>query len=338
MKTNDLNRTGGPAEKRRVSRRKRKKTLCSPWSTLCRIGAASLCFALCLNLTLRAQVPVQVVTKVVEKEIPYTDGQRIRVMAQKADVILKGWNRPMVSVRLRLVAKHPDRAVAEREVTYHQYTLQPTGSDIELANRFVIPQRVGKLQSQLKAMYEVSVPVKALIQLANSFGDVSLSDLSGDVSIKFEFGKLVLDDISGKLTISSEYGDVDGRGVNATLICNAQKADILLRDLGGTSRITSRYGKLTIIPNAATLDGLKVEAARTDIVLSPLRIDAFQYDLQTSFGDLRVPASHAEFLGSYGSRRTFDYQPPGKKPGISIQNSYNSISIQPGSAIGTVSR
>ena len=285
-----------------------------------------------------AQTPVQVVTKVVEKEIPYADGQRIRVTAQKADVILKGWNRPTVSVRLRLVAKHPDRDVAEREVAYHQYTLQPTGSDIELSNRFVIPQRAGKLQSQLKAIYEVSVPAKALIQLTNSFGDVRLSDLTGDISIKFEFGKLSLDDIGGKLTITSDYGDIDGRNVNAILVCKAEKADILLRDLGGSNRIASRYGKLTIMPNATTLDGLKVEAARTDIVLNPLRIDAFQYDLQTSFGDLRIPASHAEFLGSYGSRKTFDYQPPGKKPGISIQNSYNSISIQPGSAIGTVSR
>ncbi len=299
---------------------------------------AAFALALVPSRLSMAQTPVQVVTKVVEKDLPYADGQRIRVAAQKADVTIRGWSRSSVSVKLRLVAKHPDRAVAEREVAYHQYTLQANGGEIELSNRFVIPQRAGKLQSQLKAIYEVSVPAKAAITIANSFGDVVLRELSGDVTLKFEFGKLTLDDVAGKLNITSEYGDIDGRGVNATLVCKAEKADISLRDLGGSSRIQSRYGKLVLVPNAVTLDALRVEATRTEIVLSPLRMDSFRYDLQTSFGDLRVPGSHTEFLGSYGSRKTFDYQPSAKKPEIAIQNSYNSISLLLDSTVGTIYR
>ncbi len=293
--------------------------------------------ALCLTVVSWAQTPVQVVTKVITKDLPYADGQRIRVNAQKADVILTGWNRPTISIKLRLVAKHPERNVAEREVAYHQYALQVVNGQIELSNRFEVPKGSGKLQSQLKAIYEVSVPERALITLVNSFGDVRLTNLSGDVNVKFEFGKLSLDDVGGKLTITSTYGDIDGRNIDATLVCKAEKADILLRDLGGKVTLQSRYGKLTLLP-ATTLAALTVEAARTEIIINPLRIDAFQYDLQTAFGELRVPAGYTEFLGSYGSRKTFDYPSSGKKPTIRIQNSYNSIVIQPGSAIGTTSR
>lgn len=312
----------------RNTQRKQRFFLCLLFFTL---------FTLCLTVVSLAQTPVQVVTKVITKDLPYADGQRIRVNAQKADVTLTGWNRPTISVKLRLVAKHPDRDVAEREVAYHQYTLQASNGQIDLSNRFEVPKGSGKLQSQLKAIYDVSVPEKALITLVNSFGDVRLTNLSGEVGVTLEFGKLSLDDIGGKLTIASTYGDIDGRNVDATLVCKAEKADILLRDLGGKVNLQSRYGKLTLLP-AATLDGLTVEAARTEIVLSPLRIDAFQYDLQTAFGELRVPAGYTEFLGSYGSRKTFDYPSSGKKPVISIQNSYHSIVVQPGSAIGTVSR
>ncbi len=312
------------AEEKGEEQRTRRKTLC-------RSGALSLRLTLCalyLTLTLHAQTPVQVVTKVVEKELPYTDGQRIRVTAQKADVIIKGWNRPTISVRLRLVAKHPDRAVAEREVAYHQYTLQQTGSDIELSNRFVIPQRAGKLQSQLKAIYEVSVPAKALIQLTNSFGDVRLSDLSGEVNLKFEFGKLSLDDMSGKLTIASEYGDIDGRVVNATFVCKAEKADISLRDFGGSSRITSRYGKLSIWPNSLTLDALRIEAARTEVMFAPQRVTDFRYDVVAAQSDVRVPGAYVDQLGRYGGRQIFTLQPPGKKVEIIIQNTYGPVIIQ----------
>ena len=306
-------------EKKRFTQSKPRFSPCTPWLTL---------FALCLTFCSLAQTPVQVVTKVVEKDLPYTDGQRIRVNAQKADVTLNGWNRPTISVKLRLVAKHPDRAVAEREVAYHQYVLQSSNGQIDLSNRFVIPQRAGKLQSQLKAIYEVNVPAKALVGLTNSFGDVRLSNVSGDVSIKFEFGKLILDDVGGKLTITSEYGDIDGRSVNATLVCKAEKADISLRDLGGSNRIQSRYGKLTIVPNASTLNALVVEAARTDVLFSPRRVTDFRYDVIAAQSEIRVPDDYADQLGRYGGKQTFTLQPPGKKVEISIQNTYSPITIQ----------
>lgn len=276
----------------------------------------------------RSQTPVQVVTKVVEKELSYTDGQRIRLNAQKADVTLKGSNRSTIGVTLRLVAKHTDRAVAERELAYHQYTLQASGAEVELSNRFVIPQRAGKLQSQLKAVYEVSVPNKALINLSNSFGDVNLSDLTGDVTIKFEFGKLTLDDISGKLSITSDYGDIEGRNLSATLLCKAEKADITLRELSGKVNLQSRYGKLTLLP-IPSLGSLKVEAARTEIVVATKRLSDFSFDVITSFADIRVPESVANLLGKYSGKQTFSYEPPGgRKPEISIQNSYSTVIIQ----------
>lgn len=278
---------------------------------------------------LYAQTPVQVVTKVVEKELPYIDGQRIRLNARKADVTLKGWKRPTVSVQLRLVAKHPDRAIAEREVSYHQYTLQSSGNELELSNRFVIPQRAGKLESQLKVVYDVNLPEKALIQLTNSFGDVRLSDLSGEVTLRFEFGKLFLNDMSGKLTITSDYGDIDGRNVNTVLVCKAEKADISLRDLGGSSRILSRYGKLTIVPSAATLNALHIDATRTEMLIAPRRLADFRYDVVATSADIRVPESVAGERGRSGSKQTFTYQPPGSpKPGIRIQASYSPIVIE----------
>lgn len=280
-----------------------------------------------LPLMGRSQTPVQVVTKVIEKDLPYADGQRIQINAQKADVTLKGWNRPMVSVKLRLVAKHPDRAVAEREVAYHQYVLQSENGQIELSNRFVIPQRAAKLQSQLKAIYEVSVPSKAIIALVNSFGDSQLTDLEGDTNLKFEFGKLTLENIGGKLFITSSYGDIDGRSIDATMVLKAEKADVVLRDIGGTVNLQSRYGKLTVLP-VATLNTLKIEAARTDILITTKRLTDFRFDVIASFADIRVPETFSGQLSKYNNKQVFSYQPPGRKPEIAIQNSYSPIVIQ----------
>ena len=287
---------------------------------------------LLLSLPARSQTPVQVVTRVIEKELPYIDGQRVRLTAQKADITLKGWNRPTISVKLRLVAKHPDKATAEREVGYHQYVLQAEKGLIDLSNRFVIPQRGGKLQSQLKAIYEISLPNKALLTLSNSFGDIHLSDLAGDVNLTFEFGKLAFEDVSGKVSISSSYGDIDGRNMTAVLTLKAEKADVTLRDLGGTANLQSRYGKLSILP-ASSLDALTVDAARTEILVSVNRLSDFRFDVMSTFSDIRVPQEVSDQVSKYGGKQVFGYQPTGRKPEIKIQNSYSPITIQDGKSV-----
>ncbi len=287
-----------------------------------------LFFLLWLPLPSRAQTPVQVVTKVVEKDLPYTAGQQIRINAQKADVTVRGWNRPTVSIRLRLVAKHPDRSVAEREVAYHDYTLQANGNALDLSNRFAIPSGSGKAQSQLKAMYEVNVPEKAVLTIGNSFGDIGLRGLAGEVTVKFEFGKLTLDDMAGKLTITSSYGDIEGRTIDAALTLKAEKADVSLRDLGGACRLSSHYGKLTLQPNPQTLRVFSVDAARAETTIQTRSITDFRYDVITTYADIRVPDGVTDDLGKFGSKQTFTYESPGRKVALVIRNSYANVLIQ----------
>jgi hypothetical protein len=274
-----------------------------------------------------SQTPVQVVTKVIEKEFSYEPMQRIQLHAQKADLVIRGWSKPTVAVKLRLMAKHPDRAVAEREVAYHQYVLQTSGNLIDMANSFVIPQRAGKLQSQLKVLYEVNVPHKVLLTLRNSFGDIQLNDLAGDVSVTFEYGRLQLEDIGGKLTLTSNYGDIDGRNINAMLTGKAEKADVTLRELGGRVNWQSRYGKLTLLP-ISSLGQLKVEATRTDMLVATKRLSDFRYDVIVSFAQVHVPEAVADQLSRYGGKQVFTFQPAGQHPEISIQNSYGNVTIQ----------
>lgn len=270
---------------------------------------------------------VQVITKIIEKELPYTEGQPIVLTAQKADVTIKGWNRSMISVRLRLIAKHPDRAVAEQELGYHQYSLRAVNNQIDLSNRFVIPQSVGKLKSQLKAIYEISLPAKALLSITNSFGDMNLSNLDGNTTVTFDFGRLRLDDITGKLTTKSDYGDIDGRNLDATLAIKAEKAEITLQDVSGNVTIQASFGKLTLLPNP-TLDALNVDATRTEILIATKRMTDFGFELTNSFADIRVPENVADQLIKTKSKQVFKYQPLANKPEIVVQNRYSPIIIQ----------
>ena len=284
-------------------------------------------FLLLLPWLSRAQPPLQVVNRVIEKTMPYVTGQPIQINAQKADIVLQGWSRPVVSVQLKLQAKHPERSVAEREVNYHQYTVTHEGGPITLANQFVIPQQAGKLQSQLKAIYEIRLPHQAVVRLSNSFGDVQVSELSGDLIVTLEFGKLTLTDIKGKLFIQSTYGDIDGHALNATLTIKAEKAEISLEELGGMVQIHSHFGGLTVVP-ASTLRMLGIEAERTAILISPKRLQDFHVEIASLNAAISVPEMVQQHLLKSGHKQLFSYQPGGQKPEITIKNKYSTVILQ----------
>ncbi|MGA0559438.1 hypothetical protein ACO2Q8_22460 [Larkinella sp. VNQ87] len=274
-----------------------------------------------------AQTRLQVVTKTVEKELAYNAGQRVNLTAQKADITLKGWTKATVLVRLKLIAKHPEREVAERELDFLNYEIETRKNVIELANRFTIPQRAGAVRGNLKAVFEIWLPARCPVTVSNTFGDVNLSDLAGETTLKLEFGKLSLVNLSGKTTVTSDYGDIDASELTGTFSIKAEKAEITLRELGGSGTLQSRYGKLTIQPGAG-LTALTVQAARTNVYLAPRRMDDFQYDIETSYATIQVPEGYANHLGQFMNKRRFDYQPPGQKPLISITNSYSPVVIQ----------
>ncbi|GAB3913384.1 hypothetical protein GCM10028803_57460 [Larkinella knui] len=279
-----------------------------------------------LTLPAAAQTRLQVVTKTVEKELAYNTGQRVNLTAQKADITIKGWNKATILVRLKLIAKHPEREVAERELAYLNYDIQTRNSVIDLSNRFTIPQRAGGIKGNLKAVFEIWVPTRCPITLQNTFGDVTLSDLAGEAALKLEFGKLSLTNLSGKTTVVSDYGDIDASELSGSFTIKAEKAEITLRDLGGSGTIQSRYGKLSIQPDASLLT-LTVQATRTEVFLYPKRMNDFQYEIETTYSTIQVPDLYSEHLNA--SKRRFLYSPNGSKSHLSVTNSYSPVIIQP---------
>jgi hypothetical protein len=282
--------------------------------------------------TTLAQTTLQVVTKVVEKELTYLPGKVIMIRGQKADINVRTWNRAVVGVRLRLVAKNPSRAIAEHDVSYHQYTLQDNGTELDISNRFSIPMRDGPLTSQLKAIFEVSLPANAVLTITNSFGDVTLRDLTGEVSLKAEFGKLTLTNLSGKTLVQTNYGDLLGNDISGAFTARITNADAVFQNLGGTVKLRCvETGKLTIRPNSTALAALTVEADQVPISLIIKQINSFSYDLRTVFyAAIRVPPGYRSYLTNIRNRSQFGYQPPGNQPLIRISADTGPVTILPG--------
>lgn len=301
-----------------------------PWKYTPRLSIKCYLFIPFISVVfsaVHAQTKIQVVTKTIEKEIDYREGMRLNISAQKADVRVMGWNRPVLSFKLRLVAKHPDRRIAEKELIFMLYTLK-TGSEVKVDNRFKIPQSYGEVESNLKAYYEVFVPFRCPVVITNTFGETFVGQLQASLNVASEFGKITLENLAGLLEIESHYADVEANKLNVTLNGRLENANVNLMDVGGNGQLQSKYGKLRVVPNN-DLNQLRINAARTEIVIEPRSMDDFAFDVETAFSKIIVPNSHQAQLKKLLNKHVFDNQAKSRHGTIMIRNSYSPIVIEP---------
>ncbi|SNC68429.1 hypothetical protein SAMN06265337_2310 [Hymenobacter gelipurpurascens] len=274
----------------------------------------------------QAQTKVQVVTRTIEKTLPLTPTTRIYVQGEKATVHVQGWDKPTARLVLRLVAKHPDRAVAERELQVMQYRIEQTGNDVNLRNFFTLAAGT-TLQSNLRAEYTLWVPAKISLQITNAYGETMLTSLSGLQEILQEFGQIKLQDLQGQLTITSKYADITARNLDLTFTCHADKAAIRLTDAAGRYTIYNTYGSIRVEPTAG-LTGLQITAARTEVTIVSPQMDLYSYEFTTLHGNIKLPANTTFSPGVVNTRTFFQVQYRKTDPLIRVNTSYAPVTLQ----------
>ncbi|TGE07626.1 DUF4097 family beta strand repeat-containing protein [Hymenobacter fodinae] len=279
-----------------------------------------------LCATAQAQSKVQVVTRTVEKTLTLTPATKVYVQGEKATVQILGWDKPTARLVLRLVAKHPSRTVAEKDLQALQYRIEQNGNDLTLRNFFSLAAGT-TLQSNLRAEYTLWLPAKTPLHIANAYGETDLTALTGLQEINQEFGQIKLQDLQGQLTITSKYADITARNLDLAFSCRADKAAIRLSGIAGRYTIHNTYGSIQLEPTAG-LTGVQVTAARTEVTVLVPQMDLFSYEFTTVHGSIKLPANSTFSPGVVNTRTFFQVQYRKADPLIRINTSYAPVTLQ----------
>lgn len=291
---------------------------------LCWSGLLTL-FWLLVAAPAQAQQRVQVVTRTLVQQWGCPPGALVRIQAEKATVRVQGWDKPQVQVTLRLSARHPDRAVAERDLTAARYRLEG-GSTISLVNFFALPAGAAAIQSDLRAEYTVMMPAGNQLIAANTYGQTLLTGLRGKQQLTQDFGRITLRELAGSLTVTARYADLTASGLSADFTCEASKSAVQLLELGGTAKIYNQFGSVRVQP-AASLRRLTIEAQRTEVTLSVPQLEQFAYDLSVTQGPLAVPAAYQASQRQGAGRATLS-TPVGRRPLLRANTTYGPLRLQ----------
>ncbi|MCB0619771.1 MAG: DUF4097 family beta strand repeat protein [Saprospiraceae bacterium] len=290
------------------------------WMTLLLLCAADFAIA--------QSTPMQVVTRTVEKTLPYRSGSEVNIEGEKAEIVVETWDRNEVKIVLELVAKHPDRAVAERDVKSIKFSIDQHGDMIYFRNYISPDEGQPKPESTLKAIYTVTLPDECPLYLKNYFGLANVSNLSRFLRLRTEFSNVFLQNLSGDIGLTTRFGDLNAQGLSGTVSIDARRSDITLHDISGDFDIRSTYGIIKLFTDESLVN-LNIEAEKSDVYFFDPKPGIYGYTLTAHYGNISVPNDlKFNFLENSSATKRWKFSPTKEMATISIKISFGDIVIR----------
>jgi hypothetical protein len=200
------------------------------------------------------------------------------------------------------------------------------------------------------------------LTIRGKHGDYSLKGIKSDVFVEHSYGKLELDD-AGKLEVSARYSDIVARNIKNGAIITNKYENILLENINGNIRISSRLckidlrnisGKNTSIENSfADINILDYSGENLDVllkngnlnlqvknVLNRINVKSKNAGIYLTFGVLSDPTfsiktKHGQIfaessldLEKYEENDESFTNRTGQKPEILIDNIYGDVHLK----------
>ena len=245
---------------------------------------------LVVSLSLTAQTTLQVVTKTLEKTIPYKDGYELNIEGEKAEIKVESWSKNDIKVHTQLIAKHPDKGQAQKDLAYIKYNADQHGDMIYFRNYVSVPEGKKGPESDLSAVYTITLPEDCPLYLKNNFGLTKVNNLTNALKIHSEYSKVLLDNLSGRITVDTYFGDIEGRRINGDVRIDSRRSNITLHEIMGNWDIRAQYGILKFftdpMQNLASLD---ITAEKADVYFFDPNPTFYGYNLTAHYGNITAP-------------------------------------------------
>jgi len=272
---------------------------------------------------------LHLITKRLEKTFTYQEGYEVNIEGEKADVAIETWDRPEISIVLELMARHPDKATAEKDVEKIKYLAERVKNKIYLRNYISTKEGEAKPESNLQARYVITVPEDCPVYLKNYFGVAKVSNLSNRFRFFGEFSEIGLQNMQGTLDLQSRFGDIDGKSLDGNVSIASRRSNITLEDISGQFDIQSQYGIVSVISVSGLLD-LKIQAEQGDVYLYDPKLSNYAYTLTAQHGEVNYPGDLSlELLNNNNELRKLQFKPNQEYyPSISISVSFGDVYLE----------
>lgn len=231
---------------------------------------------------------VQVVTKRIDKTFSYRDGYEVSVDGVRAEVRIETWSKPEIKVQIEFSAKHSKKDQAEKDLEKMRYRADKEKNKIYLRNYLDIPDGSPEPQSQLKALYVITMPEECPIYIKNNYGLIDVKDLYSNLKLNSRFSKIGLENIKGNIDINTSFGDLMAEKLDGNIKLLSRRSDITLKQMRGHYNIDAQYGIVNLFATENLL-GLNLKADKSTVYFHNNLPGAFSYNVSVQNGRVDYP-------------------------------------------------
>lgn len=164
----------------------------------------------------------------IDKTLDVRDGVRVSLDNTNGKIVVRGWDQPKVRVIAEKMVERTDAAEARQVLANLVVDIRQQGGDVTIATKMPRNNNSGFWDlifgnwNDASVSYEISVPRSAVVNVDNTNGSLTVSDVTGGLDVETTNGSITLTRCGG----SVEAGSTNGR---------------IAADLVGTLRAT-RFG------------------------------------------------------------------------------------------------
>lgn len=285
---------------------------------------------LCCFMAMFTVVPVMAANYTASRELKdscaFRKGFILNLTSKKANVIIHGWDRPVISIRIRISFENPDSKLAEKEIEYAKCNILKTAEGISLNNYFSLPPDVNKISSTVRVDYLINIPDHLNIIINNEFGNCELHNLSAYINLNNKYGGIQLQNLSGMLSVYSSLCSIRADNLRDEIKFASTNSNFELTNMNGNISITNNVGKIRVQPGPQ-LKHLSIRAEHCEMELLIKDPDKFNYDLFARNSKIIVGSVSSIWPFQHKSENRILYNPDPKKPMIEVSTSFNNIKL-----------
>ena len=228
----------------------------------------------------------QVVTKTIEETNDWSYKQTLEINGKNAIIHISTWDQPTIKTTIELIAKHPDKEVAEKDVEVLQYNITNQKKRISISNYLSISKSNEKPSSTLKTKLTLIIPENCPLSVRNNFGSIHIEGLKQRLKIDSRFTNIAVKNLKGNLDINSHLGEIHGKDINANTKITSNRSKIYFERLSGNINIGTKYGTIQVVENEAYTYDMNITGNKSDVTILNAQPTINAYELKTSFGSI----------------------------------------------------
>ncbi len=231
---------------------------------------------------------LQVAQKTIHKTLSSAGISKIVIGSEKADISVQAWPKAEIKVTIELSASHSERSVTLQDLEKVELVANKERKIFYLRDFILLQDKDKKPESSFKARYTVHVPAGMSLEIDNSFGVVTLKDLTGAINLKAKFCRINMSRLSGNVSLSTKFGSLEGYDLSGSLDVSSNHTQIILGQLGGDVRLNTGYGSLQLEP-APKLSSLNIRSKKTNIDLVCPEWKKYSYTIRGAYSKFSLP-------------------------------------------------